>query len=88
MPTPKKDKPEENIAQPTPQQKLGARLKAIRIAKGYTSSESFALAKNINRTQYHSYEKGKGDIQFTTLLKIVSALEVSIKDFFSEGFEY
>jgi len=84
---PKKETPQERIAQLTPQQRLGARLKELRMSKGYSSSEKFALAINLNRTQYHSYEMGKGDIQFTTLVKIVAGLEISLKDFFSEGFE-
>ncbi len=40
-------------------QKLGKRIKQIRIAKGYSSYEYFAYEHNISRAQYGRYEKGR-----------------------------
>lgn len=65
--------------------KLGARIKALRIAKGYTSHEIFAYEHKINRTQYGRYERGE-DLRFSTLMKVLYALDISVEDFFGEGF--
>lgn len=65
---------------------LGKRLKELRVKKGYTNYENFAFEHGIGRAQYGKYETG-GNIQFNTLVKILKALDISVKDFFSEGFE-
>jgi len=67
-------------------QKLGARIKQLRIAKGYTSQEIFAYEHNLNRVQYSRYERGE-DLRFSTLMKVIQTLDVSIDEFFREGFE-
>ena len=67
-------------------QKLGARIKALRIQKGYKSYEQFAFEHGISRTQFGRYEQGK-DIQFSTLVRIVEALDMSFAEFFSIGFD-
>lgn len=66
--------------------KLGRRIKELRIKKGYSNYEYFAYEHGIGRAQYGKYETG-GNIQFDTLLKIINALNISLKDFFSEGFD-
>jgi transcriptional regulator with XRE-family HTH domain len=66
--------------------RLGARIKALRISKGFKSSEKFANEKGFARPQYARYEKGK-NIEFQTLVKLVNALDMSLKEFFSEGFD-
>lgn len=65
--------------------KLGDRIKALRIKKGYTSYEKFAFDNDISRAQVGRYEQGK-DIQFSTLIRVCNALGVTISEFFSEGF--
>jgi len=65
---------------------LGKRLQQLRIEKGYTNYEYFAYDHNIGRAQYGSYENGR-NIQFDTLLKLIKLHKISIKDFFSEGFD-
>lgn len=72
----------------TPQkiEKLGQRMKQLRLKKGYTSLEKFAFDHNISRVLYSNYESGKGNITFKNLVKTVDALGVSLKEFFSEGF--
>lgn len=66
--------------------KLGKRLKELRIKKGYTNYEYFAYENEIGRAQYGKYETG-GNIQFDTLIRIIKALDISVKDFFAEGFD-
>lgn len=67
-------------------QKLAERIKELRIKKGYTSYEYFAYDNNIPRAQYGRYEKGE-DLKFSSLLKVIKGLDMSIKEFFEEGFE-
>ncbi len=73
----------KQVAEP---QQLAKRLKALRKEKGYTSHEAFAFDVGISRTQYNKYERGF-DIRFTTLVRIVTHLEMTLEEFFSEGFD-
>ena len=66
--------------------RLASRIKSLREQKGYTNYERFANAKDLPRAQVGRYEKGQ-DIRFTSLTKITKAIDISLKDFFSEGFE-
>jgi transcriptional regulator with XRE-family HTH domain len=66
--------------------KLANRIKSLRIQKGYTSYENFAFEKGIPRAQYGRYETGT-DIQYTSLLKIAQAFDMTLEEFFSEGFD-
>jgi hypothetical protein len=66
--------------------KLGERIKQLRIAKGYSSYEYFAYDHNFSRAQFGRYEKGQ-DLRFSSLIKIVSAFEMTLEVFFSEGFD-
>lgn len=67
-------------------EKLGARIRALRIAKGYTSYEPFAYEHNLPRAQFGRYERGE-NITYFNLVKVTKALGVSLEYFFSEGFE-
>ncbi len=66
--------------------KLGKRIKQLRIQKGYTSYEYFAYDHDISRAQFGRYENGE-DLRFSSLLKVVNALDISLEEFFSEGFD-
>ena len=66
--------------------KLAERIKQLRIEKGYSSYEYFAYDHNIPRAQYGRYEKGE-DLKFSSLLKILNGLNISLKDFFADGFD-
>jgi transcriptional regulator with XRE-family HTH domain len=66
--------------------KLGARIKALRLEKGYSSYEQFAFDNDISRAQIGRYEQGK-DIQLSTLVRVCNALGVTLNEFFSEGFD-
>jgi transcriptional regulator with XRE-family HTH domain len=68
-------------------EKLGARIKALRKAKGYTNYLTFAVDHDLNPSQYATYESGKGNITWNNLMKIIRALDVEVSEFFSEGFE-
>jgi transcriptional regulator with XRE-family HTH domain len=66
--------------------KLGNRIRELRIKKGYTSYEYFAYEHNISRAQFGRYEKGE-DLRYTSLLKVIRALDMTLEEFFSEGFD-
>jgi len=63
--------------------KLGERLKYFRKKAGYTSYEYFAYEHGFSRPQYGKYEAG-ANITFTTLTKILKALNVSLEEFFND----
>ena len=65
--------------------KLGARIKSLRIEKGYTSYEYFAYEHGISRAQFGRYEQGQ-DLRFSSLVKIVNAFGITLQEFFNEGF--
>lgn len=65
---------------------LANRIRTLRIEKGYTSHETFAYEKNIPRAQYGRYERGE-DLRYTSLVKVVRAFDMTLEEFFSEGFE-
>lgn len=65
---------------------LGARIKQLRIAKGYTNAEFFAYDHKINRSQYGKYERGE-DLRFSSLVRIIQIHNLSLPEFFSDGFE-
>lgn len=64
---------------------MGARIRQLRIQKGFSNYEDFAYYLEISRSQMWRYENGK-DLHFTTLLRIIHGLEISLPEFFSDGF--
>lgn len=64
---------------------LGQRIRFFRKKSGYSNYEHLAYDCGISRSQYGKYENG-GNIKFTTLCKILDHLDVSLEDFFKEGF--
>lgn len=67
-------------------QQLGNRLKYYRKLRGYSNYEHLAYDVGISRSQYGKYENG-GNIKFNTLCKILRHLNISLKEFFKDGFE-
>lgn len=65
---------------------LSNKTNEIRKEKGPTNYEQFAFENEIPRAQYGRYEKGH-DLRFSSLLKILKAMDISLKDFFNAGFE-
>ena len=76
-----------NKEKSTPEElhKLAQRIRQLRIKKGYSNYENFAFDHEIPRAQYGRYENGK-DLRYTSLIKVIKALDVTIEEFFSEGF--
>ena len=66
--------------------KLGTRIKQLRKAKGYSNYERFAYEHDFARSQYGRYENGS-DLRFSTLLRIIDAFDMTIEEFFNDGFE-
>lgn len=64
---------------------LGNKLRELRIEKGFTNYEQFAFEHNLPRAQYGRYEQGQ-DLRFSSLLKVLKAFDISLEDFFKEGF--
>ena len=67
-------------------QKLGKRIRELRINKGYTNYENFGFEHNIPRAQFGRYEQGH-DLRYSSLLKVVRAFGMTMEEFFGEGFE-
>lgn len=65
---------------------LGIRIRQLRIAKGYTNAEFFAYDHKINRSQYGKYERGE-DLRFSSLIRIVQIHNLTLPEFFGEGFD-
>ena len=66
--------------------KLGERIKTLRKEKGYANYEVFSYERNLSRSQVGRYEAGTEDLQFSSLLKVIRALDMTVGEFFSEGF--
>ncbi len=66
--------------------RFGKRLKEFRKGLGYKNAFDFAYAKDLEPTQYAKWETGK-NITLVSLMKILNAFEVTLENFFSEGFE-
>lgn len=65
---------------------VGKRIKQIRKAKGYSNYEQFAFQHDFNRSSYSRFESGT-DIRISSLLKVLEAFDMTLEEFFSEGFE-
>ena len=65
---------------------LGKRIKELRIKKGYSNYEYFAYEHDLPRAQYGRYEKGE-DLRYSSLLKVIRAFDLTLEEFFSEGFK-
>lgn len=64
---------------------LGKRIRSLRKAQGYTNADFFAYKYEIDRSQYGKYERGL-DMTFSSLLRLTEAFNISIQEFFAEGF--
>lgn len=62
---------------------VGARIRELRIAKGYSSYEDFAHKHDMGTSQFGRYERGDTFIQLDSLIRVLDALEVSFYDFFN-----
>lgn len=62
-------------------EKIGIRLKELRINAGYSAAEKFAYENEIGRSQYANYEKGQ-DMKISSLLRVLQAHNMTLEDFF------
>lgn len=65
--------------------KIGTRLRAFRKSKGYSTFEKFANDHGIERSYYGKHEQGR-DMRISSLVKILDLMDVSLEEFFGEGF--
>lgn len=65
-------------------EKIGERIKQLRIDKGYSSYESFSFDYEIPRMQYWRLEKGKTNLTIKTLEKILKIHNITIQEFFND----
>lgn len=66
--------------------KLANRIKQLRVARGYSSQETFAYDNDYTLSYYSRLERGE-DIRFSSLVRVCKALKVDLNTFFSEGFD-
>jgi transcriptional regulator with XRE-family HTH domain len=66
--------------------RLGARIRELRKEKGFDNFEHFAYEHGFSRAQFGRYEKGE-DLRYSSLLRVVRALNMTMEEFFSEGFD-
>ncbi len=64
-------------------EKIGKRIKKLRIEKGYTSAEIFAYEHGLNRVSYWRMEKGC-NLTLVSLLRILDIHGISLETFFSD----
>lgn len=65
---------------------LAERFKELRKKAGYSSYEKFANQHELVRTQVGRYEQGE-NIRFDSLVRMCKALDITLAEFFSEGFD-
>lgn len=63
--------------------KVADKLERLRIEKGFTSYENFAIEYGISRMQYWRMEKGT-NFTFESLLKILDAHKMTLNEFFKD----
>lgn len=67
--------------------KVGVKMARIRKELGYKNGDYFAYDKGINRSQYGKYEAGSQDMRFSTLIRTINLLGLTVEEFFSQGLE-
>jgi transcriptional regulator with XRE-family HTH domain len=61
---------------------FGKRVRELRLNKGL-SQEALALKAGIDRTYMTGIENGKRNVSVQNIQKVITALEISIQDFFT-----
>lgn len=62
---------------------IGDRLRFLRLKKGYTSYETFAIDNNLSRMQYWRIEKGLTNITVRSLMNLLKIHNLTIEEFFT-----
>lgn len=63
-------------------QRIGSKLSAMRIKKGYNTIKEFTTRYKLPLIQYWRIEKGKANITLKTLVKVLSIHRMALEDFF------
>ncbi len=66
--------------------KIGARLRGLRKAIGYSNPDKFAYDHELNRSQYGKYEAGSTNITIGSLVNILNIFGVTLEEFFGEEY--
>jgi transcriptional regulator with XRE-family HTH domain len=72
-----------NLQNPETIAKIAIKLKQLRVEKGFTSYEDFALEYDLSRSYYWKVEKGQ-NMTLDYLISILKIHGVSLKEFFSD----
>lgn len=64
-------------------EKISAKIRKLRIAKGYKSHETFAYEHGIDRTQWGKIERGI-NMKMSSLHTALKALEITPAEFFKD----
>jgi transcriptional regulator with XRE-family HTH domain len=75
---------DNNFATMNIKEKLGQRLRELRIAKGL-SQEKFAFECELDRTYIASIEQGRRNVSISNIEKIANAFGLSVSDFFNSN---
>jgi transcriptional regulator with XRE-family HTH domain len=67
--------------------KIGKKLKKLRIKKGFSSYEKFAVEYELSRMQYWRIEEGKTNLTIRSLVTILNIHKISMERFFAESFD-
>lgn len=59
--------------------KLGKRIKALRVAAGYTSAMKFAFDNGLSAVQMARWEQGR-NVTLGTLLKLAKTFKISLSE--------
>jgi transcriptional regulator with XRE-family HTH domain len=65
---------------------IGKRMQDLRKKKGYKNYELFAYENELPRAQYGRYERGQ-DLKISSLLKVLNGFDITLQDFFKDGFD-
>lgn len=63
-------------------EKVGDKLGELRRQKGYDTIKHFALAYKLPPVQYWRIEKGKTNLTFSTLARLMRIHSMSVEEFF------
>lgn len=64
---------------------IGARVKELRVKKGYRSHADFASDYNLPSIQYWRIERGRANMTMMSLHKILAVHGLTMQDFFCHG---
>lgn len=63
-------------------ERIGERVKELRIKKGFTSYETFAFEHDLPRVQYGRLERGAANFKMASLLRVLDIHKITLEDFF------